>query len=82
MKVAHLSPEPGCILRVQAEDGRCGLFDVSAYLGLEAFAALKDPLEFNKVRNGGYFVEWACGADLSVDTLEARWSLMATPTLN
>jgi hypothetical protein len=24
---------------------------------------------------GGYFVEWACGADLSADTIEARWQV-------
>jgi hypothetical protein len=26
------------------------------------------------VRNGRYFVEWPCGADLSADTIEARWT--------
>jgi hypothetical protein len=25
-----------------------------------------------KISNGGYFVEWNCGADLSADTIEAR----------
>ncbi len=23
-----------------------------------------------KVRNGGYFVEWECGADISADSIE------------
>jgi hypothetical protein len=35
--------------------------------------------EFQKVTHGGYFVEWACGADLSVDTIEARWRVKAAP---
>ncbi|MFH0728984.1 MAG: hypothetical protein V2B19_21930 [Pseudomonadota bacterium] len=25
--------------------------------------------------NGGYFIEWDCGADLSADTIEARWQM-------
>ena len=28
--------------------------------------------EFKKIHNGRYFVEWACGADLSADTIEAH----------
>jgi hypothetical protein len=28
-----------------------------------------------KVSNGGYFIEWDCGADLSADTIEARWQV-------
>jgi hypothetical protein len=42
----------------------------------EAFEELRDPEEFAKVTNGGYFVEWACGADLSADTIEARWQVV------
>ncbi len=41
--------------------------------GQGAFERLRDPREFAKVTNGGYFVEWECGADLSADTIEARW---------
>jgi hypothetical protein len=55
-----------------ADDGRVGRFDVSPYLQYEAFQALRDQNEFVKVVNGGYFVEWDCGADLSADTIEAR----------
>ena len=29
-----------------------------------------------KVFNGGYFVEWECGADLSADTIEAHWKVV------
>ena len=42
------------------------------YLGDEAFEGPHDPDEFQKMVNGGYFVEWNCGADLSVATIEAR----------
>jgi hypothetical protein len=38
---------------------------------------LQDTAEFMKVNNGGYFVEWQCGADLSADTIEAKMSLLA-----
>jgi hypothetical protein len=29
-----------------------------------------------RIRNGGYYIEWECGADLSADTIEAgsRWT--------
>jgi hypothetical protein len=74
MKIAQLYIETNWILSVVDQDGRRGRFDVSPYLEDEAFAPLKDPNEFAKVSNGGYFVEWECGADLSADTIEARWS--------
>ena len=61
------------MLSIVADDGRIGRFDVSPYLQYEAFGALRDQSEFVKVVNGGYFVEWDCGADLSADTIEARW---------
>ena len=61
------------MLRITTEDGREGLFDVKPYLASEAFAPLKQPSEFRAVRNGSYFVEWACEADLSADTIAARW---------
>ena len=37
---------------------------------------LNEYSEFVKVTNGGYFVEWDCGADLSADTIEAKWNLV------
>jgi hypothetical protein len=53
-----------------------GEFDVRPYLAYEAFEDLRRPSEFMKVINGGYFVEWECGADLSADTIEARWQVV------
>ena len=80
MKILDLTPQPDYCLLVVADDGRSGIFDVSPYLGFEAFEPLKSPDEFNKVCNRGYFIEWECGADLSADTLEARtcWSYQAS----
>ena len=54
------------------KDGIEGVFDVKPYLKSEAFLPLQDNEEFSSVHNGGYFVEWPCGADLSADTIQAR----------
>ncbi len=72
MNIRHLYPETNWTLRIVAENGRTGVFDVKPYLDLPVFEALKDETEFRRVRSGGYYVEWACGADLSADTIEAH----------
>ena len=76
MRIAELQAEPNWVLSIVTDDGRIGRFDVSPYLQYEAFEALRDEVEFSKVINGGYFVEWDCGADLSADTIEARWQVL------
>jgi len=76
MRIAQLSPQPNWVLFIVAEDGRIGIFDVGPYLEYEVFEALRDHREFQKIFNGGYFVEWDCGADLSADTIEARWQVV------
>ena len=76
MRIAELHPQPDWVLSVIAEDGRVGLFDVTPYLVDEAFEELRDHEEFMKVSNGGYFIEWDCGADLSAETIEARWKVV------
>ena len=73
MRIAEVVPREGALLHVVSDDGQVGLFDVGPYLESEAFLPLKDRKEFEQVHNGGYFVEWRCGADLSADTIEARW---------
>ncbi|MBK8639205.1 MAG: DUF2442 domain-containing protein [Chromatiaceae bacterium] len=78
MRIAEVRPQPNGVLSIVAGDGRMGSFDVGPYLGYEAFEDLRDPGELLKVVNGGYFVEWACGADLSADTIEARWQVTGT----
>ncbi len=83
MRIAKISPQPNRVLSIVADDGRIGNFDVNPYMEYEAFEALQDHTEFLKVSNGGYFVEWDCGADLSADTIEARWQVVgkATPQI-
>ena len=76
MRIVEISPQPNWILSIVADDGRIGNFDVSSYLEYEVFEDLRDYREFVKVSNGGYFVEWDCGADLSADTIEARWQVV------
>lgn len=61
------------LLQVLSEDGKQEFFDVRSYINLDAFLPLKDLEEFKKIVNGIYFVEWKCGADLSADTIEAKW---------
>lgn len=78
MRIAEVRSQPNWRLSIVADDGRMGTFDVSPYLGDEAFEDLRYQGEFMKVVNGGYFVEWDCGADLSADTLEARWRVIGT----
>lgn len=73
MKLTEVVPKDDYVLYVVTDDGRTGLFDVAPYLESEAFAPLRSRSEFERVHNGGYFVEWDCGADLSADTIEAKW---------
>ena len=72
MRIAEVIPIENHILFVETEEGATGVFDVKPYLGGEAFAPLQDYAEFSAVHNGGYFLEWPCGADLSADTIEAQ----------
>ena len=81
MKIAELYPQANWTLSIVAEDGRVGGFDVRSYLKYEAFEELSDPSEFMKVFNGGYFVEWDCGADLSADTIEAQWQVIGNTAI-
>ncbi len=77
MKIAEIQTEPNWVLAIVAEDGRMGRFDVKPYLEFEAFSPLQDKSEFTQISNGGYFVEWDCGADLSADTIEAQWHIVS-----
>ena len=81
MGIAELKIQPNWILTVVAEDGRVGHFDVSPYIQDGAFEVLQNQSEFVKVINGGYFIEWDCGADLSADTIEARWHTIGNNSL-
>ena len=74
MNIAEIVPKEKYILHITFEDGQNGLFDVKPYLDSEVFEPLKDSSEFERIHNGKYFVEWDCGADLSADTIQARWT--------
>ena len=75
MRISEITPHPNWILTIVSDDGRTGEFDVAPYLQYDAFKDLQTVSEFIKVSNGGYFIEWECGADLSADTIEARWKV-------
>ena len=75
MIIINVTPTSDKKLIIVSDDGRVGEFDVSPYLQYEAFEALNSASQFMNISNGGYFVEWGCGADLSADTLEAQWKV-------
>ena len=76
MNIAEIIPKDDYLLYIKSEDGKAGLFDIKPYLESEAFAPLKNRIEFERIRNGKYFIEWGCGADISVDTIQARWKVV------
>ncbi|MBI2469701.1 MAG: DUF2442 domain-containing protein [Planctomycetes bacterium] len=73
MRILEIVPKEDYLLYIKTDDGQTGLFDVKPYLESEAFVPLKDRIEFERIHNGEYYIEWECGADLSADTIEARW---------
>jgi hypothetical protein len=79
MRIKAVEILSGLLLKITAEDGRIGCLDMQPFLHYEVFSPLHDPDQFSQVRNGNYFIEWACGADLSADTVEARWRLLSQP---
>ena len=79
MRIAEVRPQANGVLTVVADDGRVGRIDVAPYLKYEASEELRNPSAFTRVSNGGYFVEWDCGADLPADTIEARWQIASRP---
>lgn len=80
MNILDVFPIDNFVLCVTSDDGTVGLVDIRPFLDSEAFAALKEGDQSQRVQSGGYFVESECGADLSADTIEARWT-PATPQM-
>ena len=76
MRILEIQPNKDFTLQIILENGHKGIFDVTPYLEYEAFQELKNIDSFNKVINGGYFIEWDCGADLSADTIEAHLKIL------
>ncbi len=58
MNIAEIIPQDDCVLFIKSDDGRTGYFDVKPYLDSEVFSTLKDVVEFRKVSNGKYCIEW------------------------
>ncbi|MGR9036092.1 MAG: DUF2442 domain-containing protein [Gammaproteobacteria bacterium] len=77
MNIVEIIPKENYILYIRADNGQAGLFDVRPYLDSEVFAPLKEKGEFERIHNGNYFIEWDCGADLSADTVQARWEIVS-----
>lgn len=77
MIIKEVIPEDKYVLHIIAENNQSGLFDVSPYLDSEVFSLLKEGDNFHQIHNGKYFIEWECGADLSADTIEAKWKKLA-----
>jgi hypothetical protein len=77
MNISEVIPRENHVLYVKTDAGNAGLFDITPFLESEAFAPLKDRKAFERIRNGGYFIEWECGADISADTIQARWTPLA-----
>ena len=73
MRIKKITTRDNCWLSIHSEEGQQGTFDITPYLKSEAFSELRKRSEFQKIRNGKYFIEWECGADLSADTIEAEW---------
>jgi len=78
MTIAEVTATAPGLLAVVSEDGRHGTFDVRPYLSSPAFKPLGEWSEFSHIHNGGYFISWRCGADLSADTIECRWQISST----
>lgn len=78
MRIKKIEAMSNFILRIESEEGQIGDFDVKPYLTYEAFMYLKDIDHFKRFRNGGYYIEWDCGADLSADTIEAKWKVLVS----
>lgn len=76
MKIIEIIPKDNYVLYIKDENGVSGIFDVKPYLESEAFEPLKSRDEFKRIHNGQYFIEWDCGADLSSDTIQARWQTL------
>ena len=73
MIIKHIIPKDNYILYITDENNQSGFFDVAPYLKSEVFNQLKEQDNFKKIYNGKYYIEWDCGADLSADTIEAKW---------
>lgn len=71
--IHKIQPQNNYTLLITNEKNQMGVFDVKPYFHSDVFLELKNADNFQKIYNGKYFIEWECGADLCVDTIEAKW---------
>ncbi|MEQ1607291.1 MAG: DUF2442 domain-containing protein [Pyrinomonadaceae bacterium] len=73
--VKNVTPLPNYRLRVEIEDGRVGVFDVTPYLDHGVFSELRDVGYFNQVSIQFGAVTWPHEQDIAPETLVAEMSL-------
>ena len=69
--VKTVKPLPGHRIYVELEDGRRGVFDLTAYLDHGVFSELKDTAYFNRVGVLYGAVTWPHQQDIAPETLLA-----------
>jgi len=71
-RVVAVQPESDYTLRLTFTTGEVRIFDMTPYLAIGIFQALRDPRVFNSVRPFLGSVQWPNEADLCPDTLYER----------
>jgi Protein of unknown function (DUF2442) len=69
IKIESLKASPDWKVFYTLSNGEERSSDLKNFLQFDVFRELSEPKEFMKIHNGGYFVEWDAGCDLSLDTL-------------
>jgi hypothetical protein len=70
--VKKVIPLPNYRIRVEIEDGRIGVFDVTPYLDHGVFTELRDVRYFNRVGIQFGAVTWPNEQDIAPETLVAE----------
>ena len=70
VKLLHVTPQMGCKLHLEYEDGAIGDVDLSALIGKGVFIALTDAAVFESVMVGEHGeVRWTDDLELCADSL-------------
>jgi len=76
VKIETLNATPDWKIFYTLSNGEERSSDLKHFLQFDVFKELSEPEEFLKIHNGGYFVEWDSGCDLSLDTLNKNSILL------
>lgn len=71
VKILEATPTENYRIVVKLDNGKSGLFDVSAFLDKGIFKELKDPGYFKLVKVRGRSISWPHSQDFCADTIEA-----------